>query len=332
MDPPKVKSVRLRGVEISPPLWLAPMAGITHTAFRRLLLEEGWAGCLSTEMLSARRLKSESARSSPFLKRHPSEKPLSYQIVAWEPEHAAGAAKWLTAIGADVIDLNFGCPAPAVRRMGGGSKLMENLEDSARILQSARGATNLPLTAKTRLGETLDEGKLRDFCQMLEDVGIDMIAVHARLRGEPYGRRPRWEWIGKVKEWVKVPVVGNGGIFTPEDARECLRVSGCDGLMIGRGAAVKPWLGREIAREVFGLETEDRAVDLPALYRRFARLLEESFTSERRLGRLKEFTHYFAMNYPFGHTLASKVQVAESFEEAVSRAEEFFAKALGGIV
>jgi tRNA-dihydrouridine synthase len=213
--------------------------------------------------------------------------------------------------------------------MGGGSKLMENLQASARILQSARAATDLPLTAKTRLGETLDEGKLRDFCRMLEDGGADMIAVHARLRGEPYGRRPRWEWIGKVKEWVKVPVVGNGGIFTPEDAAECLRVSGSDGLMIGRGAAMKPWLGGEIAREVYGVEGEEKEIDLPALYRRFAGLLEESFAPERRLGRLKEFTHYFALNYPFGHTLATKVQVAETFEEAVDRAEEFFSRLSG---
>jgi nifR3 family TIM-barrel protein len=305
------------------------MAGLTHTAFRRLLLEEGWQGCLSTEMLSAKRLRSESSRTSPFLKRHPSEKPLSYQIVAWEPEHTAQAAEWLTAIGADLIDLNFGCPAPAVRKMGGGSKLMECLDDAAKIVRSARKATDLPLTAKTRLGETLDEEKLRDFCRMLESEGVDLVTVHARLRGEPYGRRPRWEWIGKVKEWVGIPVVGNGGIFSAQDARECLRVSGCDGIMVGRGVAVKPWLGREIAREVYGIETAKKETDLPSLYRRFVELLEESFAPERRLGRLKEFTHYFALNYPFGHTLATKVQVAENFEEAVARAEEFFAKISG---
>lgn len=201
---------------------------------------------------------------------------------------------------------------------------MELPQEARAVVAEARRHTGLPLTAKIRLGERLDESALRAFCRMLEAEGIDGITVHARLRKEPYGRRARWDWIGKVKGWVSVPVVGNGGIFSVEDARQCLELSGCDGVMIGRGGVVRPWLFADIARRVFGEEGSARPFSRPALYRRFVALLIESFPPERRLGRLKEFTHYLSQTYAFGHHLDVGVQASQSVEEAVERAEHFF--------
>ena len=303
------------------------MAGLSHTAFRRLVGESGGVGLLSTEMLSARSLPREDP-SSPYLQRTPEERPLSYQLLVAEPGEVGPALDALHRLGADAVDLNMGCPASEARNRGGGSRLMEHPERARSIISEARRLTPLPLTAKIRLGERLHEPSLRDFCTLLEGEGVDLITVHARLRGEPYGRRPRWDWVGKVKAWVSVPIVANGGIFGVEDARRCLSSAACDGLMVARGAAVRPWLLSEIASALWGRAAGPPPAK-PALYRRFSALLVESFPPERRLGRLKELTHYFSQNYAFGHNLASAVQSSRTLEEALARADAFFERSDG---
>lgn len=323
-------SLHVRGLTIDPPLMLAPMAGLTHSAFRRLLLPFGGVGCFFTEMLSARSLHTEDPKTSPYLLRTPEERPLCYQLLASEPEEIDKALAVVEGQGAEAVDLNMGCPAPLIRKRGGGSRLMEVPSKAAALVRRVRARTGLPFFTKIRLGETLDEDHLHDFCRMLEEEGADLITVHARLRGEPYGRRPRWDWIGKVKEWVSVPVVGNGSIFSPDDARRCLEASGCDGLMIGRGAPTRPWLFRDIAREVYNMPLGDERPFRPDVYLRFANLLVKSLEPTRRLGRLKEFTAYFAQPYTFGHTLESKVQSAPDFAEAMARVEAFFTRAEAG--
>jgi nifR3 family TIM-barrel protein len=322
----RLQPIRLKGLVISPPLLLAPMAGVTHSALRRLILELGGIGLLSTEMLSAARLPTENPRLSPCLVRSAQETPLSYQLLVSRVEEIAPAIAKLHALGAEAIDLNLGCPAPMVRRMGAGSRLMEEPALVQALVAAARKETDLPLTAKIRLGETLDEERLGNFCRMLEGEGIDLLNVHARLRGEPFVRKPRWPWVGKVKSWLTIPVIANGGIFSVEDAKNCLAQSGADGLMIGRAAAIRPWIFAELAHEVYGLGPGIPALDKAELYLRFIELLEESFLPERRLGRLKEFSHYFAKNYPFGHHLASAVQSSASLAEARERACAFFAQ------
>lgn len=201
---------------------------------------------------------------------------------------------------------------------------MEQPENVRRIVVEARQRTSLPLTAKIRLGIKLDEEALKSFCTMLEDEGIDMLSVHARLKKESFGRRPRWEWIARIKEWVKIPVIANGGIFSVDDAVDCLRVSGADGLMLGRGAAVKPWLFAEIARRVYDGRIVQPVVFLPAVYGRFVDLINDLFQPERRLGRLKKFTHYFGQNFKFGHRFISTIQNSRTIEEAKERARIFF--------
>ena len=275
-------------------------------------------------MLSARSLPSESPSVSPYLIRTVLEKPLSYQLLISTAGDIAQAIDALHKLKADAIDLNMGCPAPAVGRMGAGIRLMEKPEEVRLMVGEARKRTQLPLTAKIRLGIELDEQKLKDFCTMLEDEGIDMLSVHARIKKESFASRPRWEWIANAKEWLKIPVIANGGIFSVQDAEDCLRVSGADGLMIGRGAVTKPWLFAEIAREVYGCKIAEPAVSLPVVYGNFIDLLNELFRPERRLGRLKQFTPYFAQNYKFGHLLATRVQSSKSVDEARERAGIFF--------
>ena len=325
MSPPQ-SEVRLGELRISPPLFLAPMAGLTHTALRSLLVELGGVGLLSTEMLSARTLPQENRHVSPYLKRGPEERPLSHQIFLGTVAEVAPAVEVLQKFGAEVVDINLGCPAPNIRKKGGGSRLSEQPDLVRLVVAEAKRHCSVPVTAKIRLGEDLNEEKLRDFCRMLVDEGVDMITVHARLRREPFGRKARWEWVGKVKSWVQVPVIANGGIFTVEDARKCLALSGADGLMIGRAAAITPWLFHEIARDVYKIPLAALHIDRPAIYQRFVDLLNDRFAPERRLGRLKEFSFYFSKNYPFGHNMAKAVQNSSSVEEAVGKAMDFFAR------
>jgi tRNA-dihydrouridine synthase B len=321
--------IQIRGLLIDPPLLLAPMAGVTHTALRQIIAGFGGIGLLSTEMLGAKRVPVENPGVSPWLIRTDAERPLSYQLLVASPEELGPAIDALHKVKADAVDLNMGCPAPAVRKIGAGVRLMEQPGHVRQIVAEARKRTRLPLTAKIRLGSELDEGKLASFCGMLEDEGIDMISVHARLKHESFARRPRWETIAALKQQVSVPVIANGGIFSIEDAGQCLRVSGADGLMLGRGAAIQPWLFAEIAARVMGRDMDPPSVFLPGVYGRFLDLLVESFRPEYRLGRLKEFTHYFARNYQFGHHLASRVQSSASVEEAKERATAFFETAEG---
>lgn len=317
-------SLAVRSCTVSPPLALAPMVGLSHSALRLLVVELGGAGLFFSEMLSVGKLPIENEKISPFLSRTPAESPLFYQIFTGPDQDILPAVERLHALNAQGIDLNLGCPAPALRKLGAGSFMGNNLVTET--IRKIRSATPLPVSAKIRLGRTLDEKKLVTFCQMLEDEGIDLLTVHGRLHGEKFCRRARWDWIAKVKKAVTVPVLANGGIFSVEDARKCLEQSGADGLMIGRGAAVTPWLFADIAREVYHVDIEVK-ISLSEVYFRFVALLKERFQPERQLGRLKQFTHYYAENFAFGHHLASGVQNAKNLEEAVETAGRFFEKA-----
>jgi tRNA-dihydrouridine synthase len=279
-------------------------------------------------MLSAKRLPMENATLSPYLVRTDREKPLSYQLLVTGAADVEPAVAALHRLGADAVDLNLGCPAPKVKKKGGGIALMSRPETVREIIRSARRATELPLSAKIRLGETADIGPVRDFCLLLQDEGVDLITVHARLKGESFARKPRWALLAGIKKELAIPMVANGGIFSVADARKCLDQSGADGLMIGRAAARTPWLFAEIAREIYGIAVVEKKINRVWAYGEFVRGLLR-FVPERRLGRLKEFSHYFALNYSFGHHLAMAVQRSQSMLEAWDAAVTFFQRADG---
>ena len=322
--------LNIRGLDIWPPLFLAPMAGLTHSALRTTILSFGGVGLLSTEMLAAQCLPKENATVSPYLIRTEQEHPLSYQLLLSQPDVLKPALAALETFSANAVDINLGCPAPRVRKAGGGSRLAANSHLVRAIIREARKETTLPLTAKIRLGKQLDADALREFCLMLEDEGVDLLTVHARLDSESFCRKPRWASIADIKKRLSIPVIANGGIDCVEAAKRCLRESGADGLMIGRAAAAKPWIFGEIAKELYGLESSSlEMLSLPRVYHDFCQALQDRFRVERRLGRLKEFTHYFATNYAFGHHLASRVQSSDTMQEALGRAADFFGRSDG---
>ncbi len=302
------------------------MAGLTHSALRQVMVGFGGVGLLSTEMLSAKRLPRENPGISPYLIRTEVERPLSYQLMTSTEKEIDAAIDALHAFKADAVDLNMGCPSTAVGKMGAGVMLMEQPDEVRRIVAEARKRTALPLSAKIRLGSGADSGKLKTFCSMLEGEGVDMLTVHARFKNESFARRPRWTYVAEIKQYIKIPVIANGGVFSVEDAETCLRVSGADGLMLGRGAVMRPWLFAKIAGTVFGGNIKEPAVSLPNVYIAFLEALNERYRPVYRLGRLKAFTHYFARNYKFGHSLATTIQSSKNMDEARERAGAFFAR------
>jgi len=219
----------------------------------------------------------------------------------------------------DGFDINMGCAAPLIRNSGCGVGLMRTPELAARMVSACRKATRMALTAKLRLGwEEAFEPTLK-LVRTLEGEGLDGVTLHPRLAREKFKRRARWEYVGYLSSAVSIPVIGNGDIRSGEDAVRRLRKAGCAGVMIGRLAAQKPW--------IFALASGRLPVStvrLDELYFDFVRLLSLECPQERQIGRLREFTPYFSLNFRFGHRLASAVQNAPTLERALEEAARFF--------
>ncbi len=319
-----MQEVTVGSLTIKKPLALAPMVGLSHSALRTLIMDLGGVGLLFTEMLSAKRLPGDCEKDSPFLIKDHQENPLFYQLYLSRVEDIKPAVVKIESLGGQGIDLNLGCPAPKLRRQGAGVYLSKDRKRLGEILTVLRKATNLPLSVKIRLGQELHREKFCDYCKFLEDKGVDLITVHTRMDKEKFCRKPRWKWACYAKESVAVPVFANGGIFSVEDAETCLAESNADGLMIGRGAAIRPWIFNEIWNAV---SNEKRKIEIDKekiFYDFFNRL--ERFPENRRLGRLKQFTALYAESFVFGHRLATAVQRSSSLEDAIGKAKQFFQK------
>ncbi len=236
-------------VRVAPNLVLAPMSGITDSAYRALVkeLNPGAVGLAVTELISIEALARHDLRTHRMLRYRTLERPLSIQLFGADPARMAEAATIAQGLGADVIDVNCGCPAPKVVKKGGGAELMRRPEVLAAILRALRGVLTIPFTVKIRAGWDDASRNAVEVARMAESEGAAMIAVHGRTRAQLYSGSPDWELTARVKQAVGVPVLGSGDVETAQQALERLRSSGVDGIMIGRATLTNPWIFREIA-------------------------------------------------------------------------------------
>jgi len=238
------------GVDIRPATVLAPMAGVTDTVFRRFIKQLGGCGLIMTEFTSADGMLRDQRVRGRYLHFYEDEHPISAQLFGSNPAVLADAARMVEGLGFDLVDLNLGCPAKKVVKCNGGSGLLRDLPLIGTIFRSVRAAVKIPFTVKFRAGWNDEEIICVELARMAEDCGLDAVALHARTRQQGYSGTARWEWIASVKAAVKIPVIGNGDIRSPEDACAMVAQTGCDAVMIGRTAPSNPWIFRQIEQYV----------------------------------------------------------------------------------
>jgi nifR3 family TIM-barrel protein len=242
-------SVQIGSVNIYPATVLAPMAGVTDTVFRRFIRNLGGCGLIMTEFTSADGvLRAKDQKAKRYLHFYEDEHPISAQLFGSDPQVMAEAARIVEGLGFDLVDLNLGCPAKKVVKCNGGSGLLRDLPRIGGIFEAVRKAVTIPFTVKFRAGWNDEEIVCVELAKMAEDCGLRAVALHARTREQGYSGNARWEWIAAVKDAVKIPVIGNGDIRTPEDACAMVAATGCDAVMIGRTAPANPWIFRQIGQ------------------------------------------------------------------------------------
>jgi nifR3 family TIM-barrel protein len=331
------ESLQIGGVTISPATVLAPMAGVTDTVFRRFIKNLGGCGLIMTEFTSADGVLRDQRVRGRYLHFYEDEHPISAQLFGSDPKVLSDAARLVEDLGFDLIDLNLGCPAKKVVKCNGGSGLLRDLPLIRKIFESVRAAVKIPFTVKFRAGWNDEEIVCTDLARLAEDCGLCAVALHARTREQGYSGNARWEWIASVKQAIKIPVIGNGDIRSPEDACAMVAQTRCDAVMIGRMAPANPWIFRQIEQYVsqtaLGLDAsetrpctlydEPTEADRYQMIRTyFQMLLEEEMPGSE--GKMKQFASWFTHGVPGGASLRKAIYEAKSGAQILANVEEFF--------
>lgn len=316
-DTPNAPADDVRGFSIGGKVWLerpfalAPMSGVTDTAFRRMvqLASRGTVGLFVTEFISIDGLTADNVLARTRMLFDPElERPISVQIFGANPKRMAEAARVAADRGAQIVDINCGCPAPRVVRRGGGAELMRQPELLARLVQATVEAVDVPVTVKIRSGWDEADRNAVQIARLAEDAGAAMVAVHGRTRVQLYAGDPDWSLVAQVAQAVKIPVVGSGDIASAQDALDRLRTSGCAGVMIGRGAIMNPWIFGQIDDLVAGrAPREPDNAERLALLRGFAAMMAEIMPDYAIPGRLKQLLARLTKGMPHGMLLRGRV-------------------------
>ena len=309
----------LRGRRFAPARFCAPLAGYTHSAFRRLLAELGGCGLIWTEMLAARQILSEDFSTSPWLRQRPGQGPLIFQLMVRVGDPMERIFGHMAGHGVEMVDLNLACNAWSIRQCEAGSALFENFESLRATVPEARRHWSGLMMAKIRLGsQRADwEARFAERVKFLEDSGVDALTLHPRFFEEKFKRRARHDLLGWAASLTRLPIIASGDFSGPENVQaQAHHLKPATAIMIGRMAVARPW--------IFSSWERSEPVDAGVIWRKMHEYIREDFPPVIALRRLQMFTRYYAANFQFGHHFNVDVSRAASLEEALESANHFF--------
>ena len=318
-----------RMVTIDPPLFLAPMAGVTDRDFRLIVRRIGNVGLVSMEFISSRAIVDGNRHTRELMHFVEEERPMAIQIYGSDVETMAEAAEIVEELGPDVCDINMGCPANKVLKGCAGAALMGDLDLAGRIISEVRRRIRIPLTVKFRLGLNHTRTNYLDLGRLCEDLGVDAVTMHARTAKQMFKGEADWTQLTRLKEALSIPVIGNGDIVVPEDAERLLRQTGCDGVMIGRGATRNPWIFHQITSHLLGEDApEPTLMDRRDLILGHFHMVAEREANRFALHKLRKFTGWYTHGLPNGKRLRQQIQQLDTVEKFLVAVEDFFDRQL----
>ena len=316
--------VHLGPHRIDPPLWLAPMAGVTDRDFRLIVRRIGGVGVVSMEFVSSKAIVQGNKRTRELMYFSPEERPLAIQIYGSDVATMREAALVVEELGADICDINMGCPANKVLKGCAGAALMGDLKLAENIVRSVRDAISIPLTVKFRLGLDDCRRNYLDLGRVCEANGVAAVALHARTARQMFTGEADWSHLAQLKEALSIPVIGNGDVREPEDALRMLAVTGCDGVMVGRGATKNPWIFRQTAARMAGSRmSEPTLADRRDLILDHFRMVADREHSLFALHKLRKFTGWYTHGLPNGRKLRQAINQLPDVQTFLVTVEEF---------
>ena len=307
--------MKIGNVNLANPYILAPMAGVTDLPFRLLCKEQG-AGLLCMEMISAKALQYKNKNTKALLAIHPDEYPVSLQLFGSDPKIMSEMAKMIEELPFQILDINMGCPVPKVVRNGEGSALMKNPELVHEIVSAVSKAIKKPVTVKIRKGFDDDNINAVEIAKIIEDAGGAAVAVHGRTREQYYSGKADWDIIRRVKEAVSIPVIGNGDVTDAASAEALVEQTGCDGIMIGRGAEGNPWIFKQILHYMETGETLARPTqhEVKEMMLRHARMQVEYKGGTIGIREMRKHVAWYTAGFPHSAKLRAAINQVESLQ------------------